>query len=133
MLHTEHEFTLPIGYLDADGTLHRDGVMRLATAADEILPLKDPRVVKNPAYLIVILLSRVVTKLGSVSPITPKVIEDLYAKDLAFLQDLYNETNRLDTGRDDAICPECQHQFRGEAAVAAGGSSATPWTSSTGR
>ena len=65
MLHTEHEFTLPIGYLDADGTLHRDGVMRLATAADEILPLKDPRVVKNPAYLIVILLSRVVTRLGT--------------------------------------------------------------------
>jgi hypothetical protein len=122
MLHTEHEFTLPIGYLDADGTLHRDGVMRLATAADEILPLKDPRVVKNPAYLIVILLSRVVTRLGSVSPITPKVIEDLYAKDLAFLQDLYNETNRLDAGRDEAICPECQHAFRMEAAVAAGGS-----------
>jgi hypothetical protein len=133
MLHTEHDFTLPIGYLDADGTLHRDGVMRLATAADEILPLKDPRVVRNPAYLIVILLSRVVTRLGSVSPITPKVIEDLYAKDLAFLQELYNETNRLDDRRDEAICPQCQHEFHVEASVGAGGSLATPWISSAGR
>jgi hypothetical protein len=133
MLHTEHEFTLPIGYLDEDGTLHRDGVMRLATAADEILPLKDPRVVKNPAYLVVILLSRVVTRLGGVSPITPKVIEDLYAKDLAYLQALYNDTNRLDDRRDDVVCPECQHAFRTEAAVDAGGSSATPWISSAGR
>jgi len=133
MLHTEQEFTLPIGYLDADGTLHRDGVMRLATAGDEILPLKDPRVVKNPAYLIVILLSRVVTRLGTVSPITPRVIEDLYAKDLAFLQDLYNETNRLEVRRDDAVCPECHHQFPVEAAAGPGGSLATLWTSSTGR
>jgi hypothetical protein len=133
MLHTEHEFTLPIGYLDTSGTLHREGVMRLATAADEILPLKDPRVVKNPAYLIVILLSRVVTRLGAVSPITPKVIEDLYAKDLAYLQDLYNDTNRLDTRRDGAMCPECHHEFQLEAAAGAGGSMATPWTSSTGR
>lgn len=133
MLHTEHEFTLPIGYLDADGTLHRDGVMRLATAADEILPLKDPRVVKNPAYLIVILLSRVVTRLGMVSLITPKVIEDLYAKDLAFLQELYNDTNRLDESRDEAVCPQCQHAFPAEVVGSAGGSLATPWTSSTGR
>ena len=133
MLHTEHEFTLPIGYLDPDGTLHRDGVMRLATAADEILPLKDPRVVKNAAYLIVILLSRVVTRLGSVSPITPKVIEELYAKDLAFLQDLYNDINRLDPRRDDAVCPECHCEFQLEAAAGVGGSVATPWISSTGR
>jgi phage FluMu protein gp41 len=133
MVHTEHEFTLPIGYLDADGTLHRDGVMRLATAADEILPLKDPRVVRNPAYLIVILLSRVVTRLGTVSPITPKVIEEMYAKDLAALQDLYNDINRLEDQRDEAVCPQCQHKFQTEAAAAAGGSSATPWISSTGR
>jgi phage FluMu protein gp41 len=133
MLRTEHEFSLPIGYQDAEGTLHREGVMRLATAADEILPLKDPRVVKNPAYLVVILLSRVVTRLGSVSPITPKVVEDLYAKDLAYLQDRYNEINRLEARRDDAVCPECQHEFAVEAAAGEGGSSATPWTSSAGR
>jgi phage FluMu protein gp41 len=133
MLHTEHEFTLPIGYLDADGTLHRDGVMRLATAADEILPLKDPRVVKNPAYLIVILLSRVVTRLGSVSPITPKLIEDLYAKDLAFLQDLYNNVNRLEERHTEAVCPQCQYEFDTVVAESAGGFTATPWISSTGR
>src|SRR5438270_6764641 len=99
MFQTEFEFTLPCGYHDDDGTLHRDGVMRRATAADEILPLKDPRVVKNPAYLVVILLARVVTRLGGVSEINPKTIEDLYATDLAYLQDLYNDVNRLDAGR----------------------------------
>src|SRR2546427_12220618 len=126
MLHTEPEFTLPIGYLDETGTLHREGIMRLATAADEILPLKDPRVVKNPSYLIVILLSRIVTRLGAVSPITPKVIEDLYAKDLAYLQNLYNEINRLDDHGEDVTCPQCQHEFRVEARSGAGGVSATP-------
>src|SRR5262245_16773833 len=100
MFQTEYEFTLPCGYLDEDGTLHRQGVMRRATAADEILPLKDPRVVKNPAYLVVILLSRVVTRLDGVADITPKVIEGLYATDLAYLQSLYNETNRLDGGEE---------------------------------
>src|SRR6476619_7223100 len=89
MFQTEIEFTLPCGYLDEDGTLHREGVMRRATAADEILPLKDPRVAKNPAYLVVILLSRVVTRLGGVEPITPKTIESLFTTDLAHLQDLY--------------------------------------------
>ena len=96
MLQTEFEFTLPCGYLDEDGTLHREGVMRRATAADEILPLKDARVQKNPAYLVVILLSRVVTRLGGVELITPKVIENLFATDLAYLQNLYNEINALE-------------------------------------
>ncbi len=85
MFQTEFEFTLPCGFLDADGTLHRNGVMRRATAADEILPLKDPRVVKNPAYLVIILLSRVIVKLGGVESITPQTIEELFATDLAFL------------------------------------------------
>src|SRR6266487_1868271 len=107
MFQTEYEFTLPCGYLDEDGTLHRDGVMRRATAADEILPLRDPRVVKNPAYLVVILLSRVMTCLGSVAQINPKVIENLYATDLAYLQNLYNEVNRLDNGHTATICPQC--------------------------
>jgi hypothetical protein len=96
MFQTEFDFTLPCGYLDEDGTLHRDGVMRRATAADEILPLKDPRVQKNEAYLVVILLSRVVTRLGLLAAINPKVIENLFATDLAFLQDLYNRINRLE-------------------------------------
>ena len=117
---TEFEFTLPCGFLDEDGTLHRDGTMRRATAADEILPLRDPRVVKNQAYLVVILLSRVVTRLGSLGAITPKTVENLYATDLAYLQNLYNEVNRLDSG-EAATCPQCQHRFAPEA-VAAGGS-----------
>jgi hypothetical protein len=119
MFRTEVEFTLPLGYLDSEGTLHREGTMRLATAADEILPLKDSRVQQNAAYLIVILLSRVVTRLGAVSLVTPKVIEGLYSADLAHLQSLYNEVNRLDGGGP-LICPKCQHEFAPEA-VAVGG------------
>jgi hypothetical protein len=113
MFQTEFEFTLPCGYLDEDGSLHRSGVMRRATAADEILPLKDPRVVKNPAYLVIILLSRVITRLDGVEPINPKVIENLFAADLAYLQDLYNEINRLDGGPS-LVCPNCQHEFQAE-------------------
>ena len=114
MFQTEIEFTLPLGYLDTDGTLHRDGVMRRATAADEILPLKDPRVQQNPAYLIVILLSRVVTRLGGIEQITPKVIESLYSTDLAYLQALYNEVNRLDHDSPPLTCPKCAHAFQPE-------------------
>lgn len=111
MIQTEYQFTLPIGYQDEDGTLHREGTMRLATAADEILPLKDPRVQGNAAYLIVILLSRVITQLGSLKIITPKVIEGLYAADLAFLQEFYNQTNRNGKAEIDAACPKCAHAF----------------------
>ena len=111
MFQTEYEFTLPCGYLDVEGTLHREGVMRRATAADEILPLKDARVQKNPAYLVVILLSRVVTRLGTVEQINPKLIEDLYASDLAYLQDLYNEINQVKSDDPPVTCPECQHGF----------------------
>lgn len=120
MFQTEYEFTLPCGYLDEDGTLHRDGVMRRATAADEILPLKDPRVVKNPAYLVVILLSRVVTRLGGLAQLNPRVVENLYATDLSFLQDLYNRVNQLDGAGETVTCPECQHAFDPEA-VGVGG------------
>ena|ERR1700730_13585220 len=112
MFKTEFEFTLPCGYLDDQGTLHRDGIMRRATAADEILPLRDPRVADNQAYLAIILLSRVVTKLGAVASINPKVIESLFATDMAFLQDLYNQVNQLDSAADKVVCPECNHQFR---------------------
>jgi hypothetical protein len=111
MFQTEFEFTLPCGFVDADGSLHRDGVMRRATAADEILPLRDMRVKNNPAYLVVILLSRVVTRLGSLPQITPKVIENLYATDLAYLQNLYNQINQLDNGRSPITCPHCEQSF----------------------
>ena len=90
---TEVEFTLPKGYLDATGVLHRHGVMRLATAADEILPLRDPRVQQNQAYLAVIVLARVITCLGDVQTIDTRVIEGLYASDLDYLQRLYERLN----------------------------------------
>lgn len=90
---TEVEFTLPKGYLDAEGTLHREGVMRLATAADEILPLKDARVQQNTAYLTVIVLARVITRFGSLPDVNTKVIEGLFASDLNYLQQLYEQLN----------------------------------------
>jgi len=114
MIQTEHKFTLPIGYQDEDGTLHREGTMRLATAADEILPLRDARVQSNEACLIVILLSRVITRLGGVEHINPKVIEGLYAADLAYLQEFYNRINRNGKATAAAVCPKCEHEFEME-------------------
>lgn len=111
MFQTEYEFTLPFGYADNEGNLHRTGVMRLATAADEILPLRDPRVQANQAYLIVILLSRVITRLGSLAQVNPKVIEGLYAADLAYLQEFYNRINRNGAATVEAMCPKCEHEF----------------------
>ena len=110
-LQTEVEFRLPRGYVTPDGNVHREGTMRLATAGDEILPLRDPRVQSNPAYLSLIVLSRVVKRLGSVPEVTPKVIENLYAADLAYLQTLYQDLNgdgRVVTG---VTCPRCEHAF----------------------
>ena len=114
---TEVEFSLPRGYMDAAGTLHREGVMRLATAADEILPLKDPRVQGNPAYLTIIVLSRVVSKLGSLPDVNPRIIESLYASDVSYLQSLYQKLNS-DGKTPTVVCPNCEHRF--EAAVALG-------------
>jgi hypothetical protein len=114
MIQMEYPFTLPIGYQDKDGTLHREGVMHLATAADEILPLKDPRVQSNQAYLIIILLSRVITRLGTINPITPKVIEDLYAADMSYLQELYNQINLYGKSSFKVACPKCTHEFEVE-------------------
>jgi len=114
MIQTEFEFTLPIGYQDGDGSLHREGTMRLATAADEILPLKDGRVQSNQAYLIIILLSRVITRLGGIEHITPKIIEGLYAADLAYLQEFYNRINRHGKASLETACPKCTHTFEVE-------------------
>lgn len=110
-LQTEFAFTLPQGFADEDGTLQREGRMRLATAADEILPLKDPRVRANPSYLTVILLSRVVVSLGTLEDVTPNTIESLFVSDIAYLQDLYERVN--DRGADtlDATCPGCGETF----------------------
>ena len=120
MLQTEHEFSLPMGYVDAEGNLHRDGVMRLATAADEILPFKDGRVRSNEAYFVVLLLSRVITRLGSLEQINPKVIEDLYAADLDHLQELYNRINRNGHAKVPAQGPRCDNDFEVELSAPGG-------------
>ncbi len=100
-LQTEFEFTLPRGYIGPDGTLHKKGRMRLATAIDEIAPLRDPRVRSNQAYLVIILLARVITQLGTIEVIDTGVIENLFSADLAFLQDFYRRIN--ETGSDEPM------------------------------
>ncbi len=115
-LQTEYEFNLPKGYVDEGGSLHRKGVMRLATAADEILPMKDPRVQSNPAYLSIILLSRVVTKLGSLPDVNPRVVESLFVTDLAYLQDFYRRINEQGNSKMKVKCPKCEEQFEVELA-----------------
>ncbi len=112
MFQTEYEFTLPMGYVDGDGNLHREGIMRLSTGADEIVPMQDPRVKQNPAYLLIILLSRVVTKLGDIKQITPKTVESLFAADLNFLQEFYNRINGNGDRSVEARCPKCDYVFR---------------------
>ena len=117
---TEFPFTLPLGYLDAEGTIHREGVMRLASAFDEIGPMKDPRVQANPGYLVIILLSRVVTRLGTLTHINPKVIEDLFAGDLAYLQDMYRRLNENGHHRLAVACPHCEKAFEVELGASGG-------------
>jgi hypothetical protein len=107
MLVTEHEFELPKGYIDKAGTLHRTGAMRLATAADEILPMRDPRVQNLPAYLIVILLSRVIIRLGTLPQVNPGIVEGIFSEDLAYLQDMYNTINGLKSQADVIRCKSC--------------------------
>ena len=108
---SEFEFTLPRGFVDKDGNVHKKGVMRLATAKDEILPLQDYRVQNNRAYLVIILLSRVVAKLGDLKSINPSVIEELYSADLAYLQDFYRRINEEGSSALKVSCPECKHKF----------------------
>ncbi len=110
-LRTEFTFWLPRGYVDAAGTVHREGVMRLATARDELVPLRDDRVRENPSYLTVVLLARVVMRIGAIEDIHAGVIEDLFAADLAFLQDLYRRVNTEGHTRAAVTCPACSHRF----------------------
>ncbi|MCE5257920.1 MAG: phage tail assembly protein [Chloroflexi bacterium] len=116
-MQTEYEFTLPRGYVDADGQVHREGTMRLATALDEIEPLRDARVRANESYLTVILLSRVITRLGSLPAVTAQVVEGMFSSDFAYLQNLYE---RLNAGTSEAIavtCPFCGKSFQVETGV----------------
>jgi hypothetical protein len=111
-MQTEFEFTLPRGYVDAEGQVHRVGTMRLATALDEIAPLGDARVRTNEAYLTVILLSRVVTRLGTLPQVTTQVIEGLFSSDLAHLQDVYERLNEGAAAPLEVVCPHCGQPFR---------------------
>jgi hypothetical protein len=115
MLQTEFEFSLPRGYVDAAGNLHRKGAMRLATALDEIEAVRDPRVKANEAYLSVILLSRVITRLGSLTQIGTSVIERLFSADLAYLEGLYSHINEEGNATGIGVCPHCRHRFEWEA------------------
>lgn len=108
---TEYNFVLPRGYLDNEGVLHKEGVMRLANAGDEILPLKDPRVQQNPGYLTIILLARVITKLGTLPAIDTRVVERFYTMDLAYLQDLYQRINSMEMPVYKAVCPHCHQEI----------------------
>ncbi|GAB3425574.1 hypothetical protein GCM10027569_63210 [Flindersiella endophytica] len=110
-MRTEFSFVLPRGYVDASGTVHRHGVMRLATARDELIPLRDDRVRENPAYLTVVLLARVITRIGTIEDIHAGIVEDFFASDLAFLQDLYRRVNAEGHTRAELVCPACSHEF----------------------
>jgi hypothetical protein len=110
---TEYEFVLPRGYVDAEGNIHREGAMRLANAKDEIAPLMDVRVQRNRAYLIIVLLSRVVTRLGTLTEIRPDLVEYLFAGDLRFLEEMYNRINE-DEAMVQVTCPECGARFEKE-------------------
>ncbi|MEV1065172.1 hypothetical protein [Streptomyces sp. NPDC050263] len=113
-LQTEFPFELPRGYVDEAGTVHRDGVMRLATARDELVPLRDIRVQENPAYLSVVLLGRVITRLGSLPLVHDGVVESMFASDLAFLQDFYRQVNAEGHTRASVQCPHCSEPFEVE-------------------
>ncbi|BAY62001.1 MULTISPECIES: hypothetical protein [Calothrix] len=108
MFPTEFEFTLPKGYLDAEGNLHRQGIMRLSTAIDEIAPLRDPRVKANEAYATIIILSRVITRLGALSEVNPAIVENFFSQDLNYLQDFYRQINGLETANSPAVLVNSQ-------------------------
>lgn len=114
ILQTEFQFELPKGFADKDGTLHKKGVMRLANAADEILPMRDPRVQANPAYLSIILLSRVISRLGDLEDINPGIVEKLFVSDLEYLQTFYRQINGDGTLMTEIKCPGCGKTFKKE-------------------
>ncbi len=114
MQQTEFPFVLPQGYLDSEGNIHTEGIMRLSTAYDEIAPLRDPRVQANSGYLVIILLARVITCLGTLQQINPKTIEGLFSADLVYLQDFYQRINQNGHSRFLVTCPHCQGEFEVE-------------------
>ncbi|MGI9824264.1 hypothetical protein [Agromyces sp. Marseille-Q5079] len=115
-MRTEFAFELPRGFVDAEGRVHRRGVMRLATARDELLPLYDARVQENPAYTTVVLLGRVISSLGDLPSVDSTVVENMFASDVAFLQDFYRRINAEGHTRIAVTCPACSHQFTADLA-----------------
>ncbi|SDF45716.1 hypothetical protein SAMN05216553_101726 [Lentzea fradiae] len=110
-LRTEFPFTLPRGYVDEDGRLHREGALRLATAKDELTAQAEPLVRQNPSYLTIYLIMRTLTRLGTLPAVDRFVVEHMFASDLTFLQDLYRRVNQLGHTEGEVACPECGHQF----------------------
>lgn len=108
-MNTIYDFELPKGYVDSSGEIHKKGKMRLATAGDEISATRDPRVLSNPSYLTIVVLSKVITEMEGVDAIAPTIIERLFTADLAFLQDMYQRINDVETPSMQVVCPECGH------------------------
>lgn len=119
-LQTEFNFILPRGYVDSEGNLHKEGTMRMAKAFDEIAPMKDYRVQANPGYLAVILLSRVVTQLGDLDQVNPKVIENLFSADFAYLEDMYRRINGQGHNKISVNCPACEANFDVDMSISLG-------------
>jgi hypothetical protein len=113
-MQTEFPFELPRGFIDANGQVHRAGMMRLATARDELAPLRDPRVRNNEAYLVILLLSQVITRLGALTRVTPEMLENFFAADIAYLQDMYRRINDVEIPTVQCICPNCAYEFEVE-------------------
>ena len=119
-LQTEFPFTLPVGYVDREGNVHKNGTMRLATAMDEITPLNDMRVQANEAYLNILLLARVITKLGTLAQVNSGTIEKLFSADMAYLQEFYRRINQTGNLVQPVTCPACQQEFEVEYAPVGG-------------
>ncbi len=113
-IQTEFDFTLPRGFVDEKGVLHREGTMRLSTAMDEITPMRDPRVRSNEAYLTILILARVITRLGTLRTINSATMENLFSVDLAFLQDFYRRINEEGLLTQPCTCPNCGFEFEVE-------------------
>ena len=110
-LQTVYPFRLPMGYKDGDGTLHREGRMRLATAGDELSAMRDPRVKADENYMSVMVLSKVVTSLGTLAEVTPEIMEGLFISDLEYLQNMYETINRVEKPQIQVTCPHCGEKF----------------------
>lgn len=108
---TVYEFELPKGYVDSNGEVHKRGKMRLATAGDEISATRDPRVLSNPSYLTIVVLSKVIVELEGMETIVPNIVERFFTADLAFLQDMYQRINDVEPPTMTAVCPDCGKRF----------------------